>query len=750
MKRLLAQTGIMYFSVLAVAFYLSELSVIVLASCAAVSSIILLIVRKTRKTIYVPAMAIAALIACMVNLGYTYLAVKPIEAKYADGFHHVEARLTEEPYKSYSMFYYRLTTASIDGTDERFDLLLKLPYRLEADVDDTLRFDAKLTLVENDYYRSKGYYLNTGDYDTHVDVIKAKEHTLYYRAVLLRRSLRQVLSSLLPEDCATLCRAVLVGDKYALDRDIREDFRYAGASYFIVVSGMHFAVLCLLVLRLCRRLLPRYAAFGVSVLFLLLYMAVTGFQPSVLRSGIMMFIYMLGLTIRRQVYSLNHLGIAGVLMPFIVSPYGAGDIGLILSFYATMAILLWASPIARRISFKDEYDRIYRFHTGGRVRCFFRRLRQRMKKEKPDPYPPFELALLPKKLWNTIASLLSVSLAANILTFPLSVVFFRAFSLVTLISALFLYALIYLILVLSLAVCVLYFLGPLRFLSILLSWVLYGACRLVLWIVGFLGNLPFSYIHIRSGFFYIWLAITVILGICVLLFRGRARVIPIAIFGSVIVLLAVLLTDTVTRLNTLSLEVYSCGDGLCAGVDSGGDLYLLSLSAKSRERYAVLQKLSDRYGGAEVALCADGEYLDLSRYSDREFAISDYLMYDSSAADADDSYIRFDDDATFILDDDLILYLFVEDDRVIPYLEANGRSILLIPDGCTADDIPDALRAPDIAVVTKSFTDGGALTCTDMIVSGSESSSHIAADELRQSYDNVFLTCEGDVSYNLR
>ena len=95
--------------------------------------------------------------------------------------------------------------------------------------------------------------------------------------------MRNALDSFLPADCAALCRAVLIGDKYALSPDTRDHFRYAGASYFIVVSGMHFAVVIMLLFRLMKRL-NRWVRFALIMAFIVLYAAVTGFQSSVLRA----------------------------------------------------------------------------------------------------------------------------------------------------------------------------------------------------------------------------------------------------------------------------------------------------------------------------------------------------------------------------------------------------------------------------------------------------------------------------------
>ena len=744
MKRLLAQIGITYFSVLAAAFYLSDTAVILVGAGAVVLAFVFFCIRKIRAAVYLPVMAVTAAVACLVQLGYTYAFVQPVVERYAGGEHAFTAVLTEEPYQSYHQYYYRLKTVTIDGEQSRVSLLLSSSSPLDIEPDETIAFSAVANSMDNRYYQSKGYFLYIDCDDPAYTVTKPAHHSWWYYTISLRKLFRTAFDELLPEDCAALCRAILIGDKYALDVSVKESFRYAGASYFIVVSGMHFAVISMLLLKLLKHLRGRWLRFAVMTAFLLLYMAITGFQPSVMRSGIMVFAAALGLTIRRQAYPLNHLGLAGIATPTLLSPYAAGDIGLILSFYVTLAILLWADPITKKICLTDSYGNPYRFQPVEYVK----QLRQR----RNDNRPAADRKLLLKKLYNSFASVIAISLAANILIFPITVWAFQAFSLVTLLSSVLLYPAIYLILVLSLSVSVLFLLSPLRYAASALSWPLYALCRYVLWVVGVLGGLPFSYIHIGARYVYLWLGITLLLGICVLLYRNRYRYLPYAALGSVVILLAGMLTGGLLSMHTLYLEVYQCGAGLCAGINSGGRLYLISMDANRGERYTVLNDLSDRYGGAALALCADDtDYSVYSDYANREFAISRYLLYDREEYDFEiDGVTGFSADSTFLLEDDLTLTVTVCGDTVIPYITAAGKTILVIPQDCALTDIPEHLRHPDVIILTRAFDGADQLGCTDMVISDVFALSLITAEELQGCYDKVYVTCEGNVRLDLR
>ena len=756
MKRLTAQFGITYFTALSVAYFVSDTAVIVISALSAVLFITFMLVAKTRKTVFVPAMAAAALIACVFNLCYSYFYVYPAIDRYSGSEHSVAAVLSDEPYHAYKKYYYKLKATDIDGKPADVKILLKTPHAIDIEPDDTISFTSELKATDNDYYISKGYYLVSDTYDTVYTVEEAKSRSLYYRAIQLRGYMRESFDRLLPEDEAALCKAVFVGDKYAMDPSDRDNFKYAGASYFIVISGMHFAVLSMLLFRLFKRIRNRWITLALVLGFIVAYAAVTGFQPSVLRSGIMVTFTVIGMTVRRQTYPLNHLGIAGVVMPCIVSPYGAGDIGLILSFYATLAILLWAEPISRKICFTDEFGNILSFNVRDFVIRSVASVRNKLTKQKTksDTSDKSEVKyLFFKKLYNAFASILSVSLAVNILIFPISVIMFREYSLVTLLSSVLLYFPIYLILVMSLFVCLMYWLGPLRYLAVLLSWPLYLLCLFVKATVRFLAGLPFAFIRIGSVYVYIWLGVTVILGAAVIALRKRYRLLPYAVLISAMVFLAGWLTNTIIDLNTLTLEAYSCGDGMYVGVNDRGRLHLLTIDCKSLPAYEITDKLLYRYGGAQTAFCGSSKELDrYVYYSNDKFAISDFLLYDKGGTDSEktEGVTSFDTDSTFILDDDLTLSVYVGSGKPLCLLRAREKNILILPENYNLEHLPAEALSADVIIMCDTIDNTAGLSCKDLIVSSSEQTAPDIAACMSGGYDNIYYTYSGDISYNLR
>ena len=127
--------------------------------------------------------------------------------------------------------------------------------------------------------------------------------------------MRKAIGRLMTHDSASISRAVLLGDKYALSKSARHDFARTGTTFLIVVSGMHLSILCgfiafLLKLMRVKRLFRAAAVAAIVIGFVFL----TGFSRSVIRAGIMTVIACGGMVIHRKSDSLNSMGVAALAL----------------------------------------------------------------------------------------------------------------------------------------------------------------------------------------------------------------------------------------------------------------------------------------------------------------------------------------------------------------------------------------------------------------------------------------------------
>lgn len=149
------------------------------------------------------------------------------------------------------------------------------------------------------------------------------------------------------DSAASLSSALLLGRKKDLPPTVIRDFARVGASHILAVSGMHLSVLtgAVALLLLAFSVSRRKLAVILSV-FVIFYMALVGFTASVCRSGIMVIFLNLSHLVRRRRDSVTTL-FAALFLICLVHPGAVFSIGLWLSFFATLSLILLASILKK-------------------------------------------------------------------------------------------------------------------------------------------------------------------------------------------------------------------------------------------------------------------------------------------------------------------------------------------------------------------------------------------------------------------
>ena len=153
-------------------------------------------------------------------------------------------------------------------------------------------------------------------------------------AARLNSRLTGILTERLGERDGGLCAALLLGNKSCLEASVR-----LGISHLLALSGLHLSVITGAAAKLFMRF-GRKTSSALSIVCVIFYMILTGFSPSVTRSGIMLIILIAAFVFHRSGDSVTNLGIAAFLI-CCVNPYSALDIGLQLSVLAVFALLVY-------------------------------------------------------------------------------------------------------------------------------------------------------------------------------------------------------------------------------------------------------------------------------------------------------------------------------------------------------------------------------------------------------------------------
>jgi competence protein ComEC len=157
----------------------------------------------------------------------------------------------------------------------------------------------------------------------------------------LRAGLRQAVVSL-PAGPRGLLPGLVVGDTSRMPPQLVDDFRTAGLTHLVAVSGANVAIVVGFVLLVARwlgtrgRWLPLLGALATAG-----FVVLARPQPSVLRAAVMGGVALLALATGRRRTSLAALA-AAVLLLVLVDPWLARSYGFVLSTLATAALIVLA------------------------------------------------------------------------------------------------------------------------------------------------------------------------------------------------------------------------------------------------------------------------------------------------------------------------------------------------------------------------------------------------------------------------
>ena len=147
---------------------------------------------------------------------------------------------------------------------------------------------------------------------------------------------------------AGLLLGLLLGDDSELDPGLERDFRAAGLSHLLVVSGGNVAMVLAPVLAATALLrLTRWPRFVVGFGAVAFFTILTGAEPSVLRAGVMACLALIGVLAGRPRTTASILS-AAVLGLLVLDPWLAWSVGFQLSVTATAGMVALASPLSQR------------------------------------------------------------------------------------------------------------------------------------------------------------------------------------------------------------------------------------------------------------------------------------------------------------------------------------------------------------------------------------------------------------------
>jgi competence protein ComEC len=163
----------------------------------------------------------------------------------------------------------------------------------------------------------------------------------------VKRHTQGIIADVLPEPCAALLTGILLGIETGLPRELAVDFSTTGTSHIIAISGFNISIIAALFSSLSVRLVGRRYAAWFSTASIAVYTLFVGASAAVVRAAVMGSISVWGEHFGRQNSAPNALFATALLMT-AWNPHTLWDLGFLLSFAATLGLIVLSDPLQLR------------------------------------------------------------------------------------------------------------------------------------------------------------------------------------------------------------------------------------------------------------------------------------------------------------------------------------------------------------------------------------------------------------------
>ena len=409
-----------------------------------------------------------------------------------------------------------------------------------------LRLTVRGALNESTYHQGNGIFLLIYGEDE-VRVSRIDEIPSRYFAAKLRADIQSVLDRVFPEDVSAFARALLLGDSTKLSYQQDAAFRVSGIRHIIAVSGLHVSILFALIYMLCGKHRFFTAIFGIPIL--IVFAAIAGFTPSIVRACIMQLLMILSIAVNKEYDPPTALAFS-VLTMLAVNPMTILSVSFQLSVGCMIGIFLISKPL-------QDFFLARLGNPKGKTR------RGRI------------------LIW--LCASVSVTLSAMALTTPLCAYYFGMVSVVGIISnllTLWVVSFIFYGLMLAcLAGAVLPALGS------VIGWIVAWPIRYVQWISKLLAAVPYAAVYTCSLYILLWLILSyLLLGIFLLGKKKHPMILTLCIVVGLVVSLAASYIEP--RLDPFRMTVMDVGQGQCILLQTREGNYLVDCGGSDSESAA--------------------------------------------------------------------------------------------------------------------------------------------------------------------
>ncbi len=479
----------------------------------------------------------------------------------------VEGVICERPYTSVEKQYMIIKTDKVNGENVSMKIRVSALFLPE---DATLynRVKLKANLYKVDSYddeimrsfKSKGICLTGSAVGGTIKAFENQDKPFMYHVLSFRYRLYDTIKNYLPNETGGFIAGITMGDKFLMSDELVEKFRITGTSHILVVSGLHIAMWSGFLYWVLSLFFTKRTASFISIVFVLLFIAFSGFTPSVVRAGVMMILNYTAIICGEKPDSLNTLGIAALILTAF-NPFAVYNVGTVFSFASVLGIILM---------FEYVYPKVEK-----KLNCIKNKI--------------------VKKILVGASTIIMLSLSAQIFTYPVSVLYNIKFSFLSVISNFLISSLSTLAMVTGGIGTVVISFIPGFFAGKISFGTSEAISNLILRIIDRLSVYESFYKSVTTMENYVFLALVFLL-ILILVFVSVKVKRNVLIFVSFLipVILISNFGPRIYKSNVVDFSVIDVGDGMCVALTYNDEAVLLSCSNDYGAKEKITHHLSFR------------------------------------------------------------------------------------------------------------------------------------------------------------
>ncbi|OHA12591.1 MAG: hypothetical protein A3J10_03700 [Candidatus Sungbacteria bacterium RIFCSPLOWO2_02_FULL_54_10] len=314
-------------------------------------------VRRRQEKVWFLGLCAAALLAGVFRFDMVER-VRPKVAAWQGRNVQAEGVVWAEPRRGETTHRVKIKTNMIDGVllDEPFFILTTVrPYPAYR-IGDRVRVRGVIEKPENfsdfDYI---SYLARDGIFAVMAfpQAEKTGEDTAWRLTVVLARvkdALESKIENALPEPHAAFMKGLLLGERASLPENVIENFKIAGVSHIVALSGYNITIVGRSLMNILLMLtVPFFMSFWIAIGAIFLFVLMTGAAASVVRAAIMGVLVLVAKKEGRSYHMTNAMAFAAAVMVF-QNPYILRfDAGFQLSFLATAGLVYLSPHVERRV-----------------------------------------------------------------------------------------------------------------------------------------------------------------------------------------------------------------------------------------------------------------------------------------------------------------------------------------------------------------------------------------------------------------